>query len=152
VVLASIALLVAQGTATFPNLAPEWVPAPALAETEYGHFSRHVPNGPDEVLIGTARVCDCDPRSLADSLVHAFDDKPLAVIQRETIPACGRNVQHVVVVGVADVTGRKNLDLYAFRNADSLVVISFLFTKAAPSAEDEAAMQAICPAVPASTS
>jgi hypothetical protein len=142
-------LLVAQAAATFPGLAPDWV-AGTLGQDEYAHFTRHVPNGPDETLVASARHCDCDPRTIVDGLERAFDDKPAAFISSDPVSACGRTVQHVLVTAVADVTGRRNLEVYAFRNAESLVVISFFFTKADPTASDEASMQALCPAPAAS--
>jgi hypothetical protein len=135
--------------ASFPGLGPEWIAAPSLRPDEYAHFSRHVPNAPDEVLFAAAHVCDCDPGNAVNVVERMFDDKPAAVVTRDAITACGRTVEHVVVVGVADVTGRKNIDLYAFRNADTLVVISFLFTKSGVLAADETSMQALCPAAPA---
>jgi hypothetical protein len=142
------ALVAASGTA-FPGLAPDWVAVPP-GQDEYAHFTRHVPNGPDETLIASARHCDCDPRSVIDGLERAFDDKPAAFISSDPVSACGRTVQHILVTAVADVAGRRNLEVYAFRNADSLVVISFFFTKADPTASDEASMQALCPVSPAS--
>jgi hypothetical protein len=51
----------------------------------------------------------------------------------------------MVVTGFADGASQKNLDVYAFRTTDSLVVITLAFAAPVPSLEDETSMQALCP-------
>jgi hypothetical protein len=54
-------------------------------------------------------------------------------------------VDHLVMTGVADGVKRRNVDAFAYRTADSLVVITYSFSKPSPSAQDETAMRAVCP-------
>jgi hypothetical protein len=142
--LLAIALVVAQ--TPLPGLTADWVATP-LQASEFGHFVRHVPSQPDEAIVGTIRVCDCQPGPLFDMLASALQAIPTAVVTRDPAPVqvCGRAAQHLVVTGVADGTSRKNLDIYAFRTTDALAVIEYAFTKPAPAPQDEAAMKAVCP-------
>jgi hypothetical protein len=54
-------------------------------------------------------------------------------------------VDHLVMTGVADGVKRRNVDAFAYRTTDSLVVITYSFSKPSASAQDEAAMRAVCP-------
>ncbi len=138
------ALLAATATPP-PGLDPEWTSVPPLrGETQ--HFTRSVPNAPSDQLTVTMQLCQCQPVELFDLLSsNLLNDVPDAIVKRSTTNACGTTVQHIVITGVADTAQRRNLDVYAFRTSDSLVTITYTFTKPAPSARDEAAMAAVCP-------
>ena len=131
-------------SASVPRISVDWIAAP-LEEREYRHFTRRVANGPDDTLTATLQVCDCQPGRLFDELAATLRKIPTAVITRDAVSACDRTVQHMVVSGLSDGVSRKNMDIYAMRTANALVYISYDFTKAAPSPEDESSMQALCP-------
>jgi hypothetical protein len=143
--LMAVAFMVAQATPA-PALSADWVAAP-LQQGEFAHFARHTPGETDDFLVGTMQVCDCQPDHFFDLLITALQKVPAAVIARDpqTVTVCGHPAQHLVVTGVSNAMSQKNLDLYAFRTADALVVIEYAFVKAQPSADDESSMKAVCP-------
>jgi hypothetical protein len=143
--LVAMAFMVAQSTVA-PALSADWVAAP-LRQGEFAHFTRHTAGEADEFLVGSMQVCDCQPGHLFDLLVTALQKVPAAVIARDPQPVtvCGHAAQHLVVTGVSNATSQKNLDLYAFRTSDALVVIEYAFVKAQPAADDESSMKAVCP-------
>ncbi len=141
----AVAFMVAQGTPA-PALSADWVSAP-LQQGEFAHFARHTPGEADDFLVGTMQVCDCQPGHLFDLLVTALQKVPAAMIARDPQPVsvCGHDAQHLVVTGVSNTTNQKNLDLYAFRTANALVVIEYAFVEPQPSAGDELSMKSVCP-------
>jgi hypothetical protein len=148
--LLALAFVVAQNTPVpvpaAPALSTDWVAAP-LRQGEFAHFVRHTAGGPDDFLVGTMQVCDCQPNHLFDMLVTELQKVPGVVITRDsrTVTVCGHAAQHLVVTGVSDARSQKNLDLSAFRTADALVVIEYAFVEPQPSADDESSMKAVCP-------
>ncbi len=128
-----------------PGLGPEWSPV-ATIKGEVVHYERPFAGGIADQLFVTKEVCNCETGELFDTLSsQVLDIEPTAVVQRSTDTACGRTVQHLVMTGVADGVKRRNVDAFAYRTADSLVVITYSFSKPSPSARDEAAMRAVCP-------
>jgi len=127
------------------GLGPEWSAVVGI-KGEVAHFERPSSQGPADQLFVTKETCQCQVDDLFDSLSsQVLDIEPSAVVERSSDTACGRTVQHLVMTGVADGVKRRNIDSYAYRTTDSLVVITYTFSKSSPSARDEAAMRAVCP-------
>ncbi len=144
--LAAIASPAPSPAAALPvGLGPEWS-AGAMIKGEVAHYERPSAQGPADLLFVTKEPCNCQTGELFDTLSsQVLDIEPTAVVERSTDTACGRTVDHLVMTGVADGVKRRNVDAFAYRTADSLVVITYSFSKPSPSAQDEAAMRAVCP-------
>ncbi len=144
--LAAIAAPAASPAAALPDgLGPEWS-AVATLKGEVAHYERPSTRGPVDQLFVTKQLCQCQPGELFDTLSsEVLDLQPAAVVERSTDSACGRTVDHLVMTGVADGVKKRNVDAFAYRTTDSLVVITYSFSKSSPSARDEAAMRAVCP-------
>ena len=128
------------------GLGPEWSAVPTVKKGELSHFERPSAGGLVDQLFVTKEVCQCQVGELFDTLSsQVLDIEPSAVVERSNDTACGRSVDHLVMTGVADGVKRRNIDSYAYRTTDSLVVITYTFSKSSPSARDEAAMRALCP-------
>ncbi len=128
-----------------PGLGPHWSSV-ATIKGEVAHYERPSAQGPADLLFVTKEPCNCQTGELFDTLSsQVLDIEPTAVVERSTDTACGRTVDHLVMTGVADGVKRRNVDAFAYRTADSLVVITYSFSKPSPSAQDEAAMRAVCP-------
>jgi hypothetical protein len=127
------------------GLGPEWSAVPGI-KGEVAHYERPSSQGPADLLFVTKETCQCQVGDLFDSLSSkVLDIEPSAVVERSNDTACGRTVEHLVMTGVADGMKRRNVDAFAYRTTDSLVVITYSFSKPSPSAQDEAAMRAVCP-------
>jgi hypothetical protein len=127
------------------GLAPEWSSF-ATVKGEVAHFERPSTQGPADLLLVTKQLCQCQPGELFDTLSsEVLDIQPAAIVERSTASACGRTVDHLVMTGVADGVKKRNVDAFAYRTTDSLVVITYSFSKSSPSERDEAAMRAVCP-------
>jgi hypothetical protein len=144
--LAAIASPAPSPAAPLPvGLGPEWS-AVAAIKGEVAHYERPSAQGPVDQLFVTKQLCQCQPGELFDTLSsEVLDIQPAAVVERSTDSACGHSVDHLVMTGVADGAKKRNVDAFAYRTTDSLVVITYSFSKSAPSARDEAAMRAVCP-------
>ncbi len=144
--LAAIASPAPSPAAALPvGLGPEWS-AGATIKGEVAHYERPSTLGPVDMLFVTKQLCQCQPGELFDTLSsEVLDIQPAAVVERSTASACGRTVDHLVMTGVADGVKKRNVDAFAYRTTDSLVVITYSFSKSAPSAQDEAEMRAVCP-------
>ena len=132
-----------------PTLPPDWISAP-LTTGETAHYVRVAKSGPNDVLTTKTHVCKCDVSDVLDEISSsALSTVPDGTVSRSNDTACGRPVEHLVVTGLADGVTRTNLDVFAYRTPDEIVLITLYFTQPNPRARDEAAMRAICPPVPA---
>ena len=144
--LAAVASAVPSPAAPLPaGLGPEWS-AVATLKGEVAHYERPSTQGPVDQLFVTKQLCQCQPGELFDTLSsEVLDVQPAAVVERSTDSACGHSVDHLVMTDVADGVKKRNVDAFAYRTSGSLVVITYSFSKPSPSAQDEAAMRAVCP-------
>jgi hypothetical protein len=140
--LASILAILVAPSATPTTISASWQPVP-LAESEYASYTRPVAGEPDDKLTAFARVCDCDPNRVVDEVAEKVGTLPGVHIHRSIVTACGQTAQHLVVTGLANGTAQ-NVDLYAFRSANKLVLISYDFSKAQASADDENDLLTLC--------
>ncbi len=144
--LAAVASTAPPPAAPLPvGLGPEWSSV-APIKGEVAHYERPSAQGPADLLLVTKQLCQCQPGELFDTLSsEVLDIQPAAVVERSSASACGRTVDHLVMTGVADGVKKRNVDAFAYRTTDSLVVITYSFSKSSPSERDEAAMRAVCP-------
>jgi hypothetical protein len=144
--LAAIASPSPSPAATLPaGLGPEWS-AVATIKGEVAHYERPYARGPADQLFVTKELCQCQSGELFDTLSsEVLEDQPAAVVERSADSACGHSVDHLVMTGVADGLKKRNVDAFAYRTTDSLVVITYSFSKPSPSKQDEASMRVVCP-------
>jgi hypothetical protein len=149
-----LTVLAAQATA-MPQPArlppPGWTAAPFATPLEYARYVRLENDGSQSILIATRQVCDCQTLVLMATVTRAFSQisHDAAQLDRSTATVCGQPAEQLLATNfAAPANALRNSDIFAFRDGNALVTMTYTFRYAAPMADAAATLATLCPPNP----
>ena len=129
-----------------PTLSPAWVKRPLDGKYDYARFARREQDGTESEISAARQVCDCQPPVALSMVQLALSSVPGVAITRGPITICGQAAQRLIATGLA-APGKpsKNIEAILFRREPALYTFTYTFLSAAPAADAESALSALCP-------
>jgi hypothetical protein len=124
-----------------------WVNAPIdPKKNQYAHEIRNEPDGSVSDIIAERYICNCSVDQ--DMLINSgvFSMIPGTALQKSSAIECGDPAQRLLVTYPANAANtQKTVEIYMFRNGDSLIDFYYTFHAAVPSPDAEAELMTFCP-------